>query len=262
MASEYLELKNFDMIERIQQHLQRHGYTGFADISETQNGEIHINVEWGDWKHDHAYLDYLCQLMGLIPVHEAVTEENGSDCYSAIHIYCQRTFYNAISLGEYDGELKQLAKGLKAGDEEAIRIAAFKMAPLMPKNGVLIPMPSHDGQENFTTKLCKLLSEITSLPMCDALTCEPHESLCEPKKRAVADGSPLPYPEVLMMKRKVYSLPEGIPVIIDNVIASGTTAVAALNALRNVNGMVWAVADDKECKKVVNFKKKWQKNIN
>ena len=33
-----------------------------------------IDISWGDWKHDHARLKW-------------VTEENGSDCYSATHYF-------------------------------------------------------------------------------------------------------------------------------------------------------------------------------
>lgn len=58
---------------------------------------IEVSLEWGDWKHDHLRLDYLMDdiihdydpnmgrhfgVMGA-----EVTEEDGSDTYSAIHSY-------------------------------------------------------------------------------------------------------------------------------------------------------------------------------
>ena len=46
-----------------------------------------IFVEWGDWKHDHAYLDYLMEKYGFELVNEELTEDNGSDCYCASHYY-------------------------------------------------------------------------------------------------------------------------------------------------------------------------------
>lgn len=44
-------------------------------------------VEWGDWKHDHIYLDNVMSDLGYILDHEDETETDGSDCYSSIHYY-------------------------------------------------------------------------------------------------------------------------------------------------------------------------------
>ena len=58
---------------------------------------IEINISWGDWKHEHLRLDYL--IMDILyeynpklayncsKVDEEITEEDGSDTYSAIHNY-------------------------------------------------------------------------------------------------------------------------------------------------------------------------------
>ena len=51
------------------------------------NGLLSITIEWGDWKHDHGFADYLMQKMGYTLLSEQITEEDGSDCYSSIHIY-------------------------------------------------------------------------------------------------------------------------------------------------------------------------------
>ena len=48
---------------------------------------IAIEIRWGDWKHEHGRTDYLMSLMGLTKLKVDVTEEDGSDCYSAIHYY-------------------------------------------------------------------------------------------------------------------------------------------------------------------------------
>jgi len=48
---------------------------------------ICINIEWGDWKHDHGYMDYLMHENGYVKFNEEYTEEDGSDCYSSIHYY-------------------------------------------------------------------------------------------------------------------------------------------------------------------------------
>ncbi len=53
------------------------------------NGTIFANIEidWGDWKHDHAYIDYLMKKNGFLPIGERITDEDGSDAYSSVHIY-------------------------------------------------------------------------------------------------------------------------------------------------------------------------------
>lgn len=47
-----------------------------------------INVEWGDWKHEHAALDEIAkEATHPIDIEVKITEEDGSDCYSAEHWY-------------------------------------------------------------------------------------------------------------------------------------------------------------------------------
>jgi hypothetical protein len=46
-----------------------------------------INIEWGDWKHEHGYADYVMSQHGFTKVKEQITEEDCSDCYSSIHTY-------------------------------------------------------------------------------------------------------------------------------------------------------------------------------
>ena len=57
--------------------------------TETYNeGEyIVVDIEWGDWKHEHIWCDNLMGYIGYSVADEVVTEENGSDCYSAKHYY-------------------------------------------------------------------------------------------------------------------------------------------------------------------------------
>ena len=50
---------------------------------------VAVEVIWGDWKHEHLRLDWLVKenLPNLRSIHTMTTEEDGSDCYSAIHYY-------------------------------------------------------------------------------------------------------------------------------------------------------------------------------
>ena len=47
-----------------------------------------VSIHWGDWKHEHLRCDYLMeQKFGASKIKVEVTEENGSDCYSADRYY-------------------------------------------------------------------------------------------------------------------------------------------------------------------------------
>lgn len=53
-----------------------------------RNGVLFIEVERGDWKHEHARLDLLMDANFNVRARtQEVTEEDGSDTYSAIHKY-------------------------------------------------------------------------------------------------------------------------------------------------------------------------------
>lgn len=46
-----------------------------------------LHIEWGDWKHSHLHADCILSLFGFTLIKERVTEEDGSDCYSAWRTY-------------------------------------------------------------------------------------------------------------------------------------------------------------------------------
>ena len=46
-----------------------------------------IEISWGDWKHEHAKTDWIMMEAGFRVVDVFVTEDDGSDCYSAVHRY-------------------------------------------------------------------------------------------------------------------------------------------------------------------------------
>lgn len=58
-----------------------------GEVDVYPDGEVTVLIEWGDWKHEHGYLRYLMQQNGFRETDENVTEEDGSDCYSAIHTF-------------------------------------------------------------------------------------------------------------------------------------------------------------------------------
>lgn len=46
-----------------------------------------VSISWGDWKHDHLWAKDLMSYLGYIEVGSKVTEEDGSDTYSAEHYF-------------------------------------------------------------------------------------------------------------------------------------------------------------------------------
>lgn len=60
-----------------------------ADFNEVFEDEdwVVISIEWGDWKHSHARLDYLMKEIGFGLDFETMTKTNGSDCYSSEHYF-------------------------------------------------------------------------------------------------------------------------------------------------------------------------------
>ena len=52
----------------------------------TEN-KFSLHIPWGDWKHSHGRTDYIMSLFGFSSLYESMTEEDGSDTYSAYHYY-------------------------------------------------------------------------------------------------------------------------------------------------------------------------------
>ena len=46
-----------------------------------------IDISWGDWKHDHLWARDLMSYLGYVEIGSKVTEEDGSDAYSAEHYF-------------------------------------------------------------------------------------------------------------------------------------------------------------------------------
>ena len=59
----------------------------FGEIVEDSDNVVAVEITWGDWKHEHARFRCLVfsQVQYIKNYEQLTTEENGSDCYSAIH---------------------------------------------------------------------------------------------------------------------------------------------------------------------------------
>ncbi len=131
-----------------------------------------------------------------------------------------------VTAGGYRGKLQHLAHGVKSRDAKVIAEVADMMAPLIPKDAVLIPAPSHTGEATDMLDLAQAISERTGAPVADVLKSEERGSQYEAKKIGKAMSST----ELGISKQG--ELPEDkIPVVIDNVVDSGNTAEACVQAL-------------------------------
>ena len=129
----------------------------------------------------------------------------------------------------------ETAHAMKEGANWAIYKAAAEMVQYIPTNAVLVPMPSHTGRATYTLELCKRIARETAAEVCDYLKGTPRETLYSLKKQG---RKPTP-------KKLGFYLSQPIPsgkrvIIIDNVVATGTTAAAAVRAIGG--GVVFAYA--------------------
>lgn len=74
----------YDKMEKVEKLLKENdmGYLEFTTVNDDFFGVL---VEWGDWKHDHLRLKWILREGGYDCVDSHTIEEDGSDCYSAIH---------------------------------------------------------------------------------------------------------------------------------------------------------------------------------
>jgi hypothetical protein len=72
-------------VSEICKYLRSKGQS-FEEVFETEGG-LCVSVSWGDWKHDHLYLNHIMEEIGYSCDDEIVTEENGDDCYSSEHYF-------------------------------------------------------------------------------------------------------------------------------------------------------------------------------
>ena len=139
--------------------------------------------------------------------------------------------YIVSSVAGY-AKVAPIARKVKAGDEMAIARAATMMVAavrnVMPMDRpvVLVPIPNRTGRAGYTKTLAEKISEALHLPVIDALASNTHEPLYLVKK---ANGS---LDEVPLYFYRIRRVPKDkIPILIDNVLDTGHTAMAAYEAL-------------------------------
>ena len=77
----------YNEINQIDEYLLDNGIVCETFVYPNDFDRVDVNIEWGDWKHDHILCDELMKEKGRELESESVSEENGSDCYSSTHTY-------------------------------------------------------------------------------------------------------------------------------------------------------------------------------
>lgn len=127
-------------------------------------------------------------------------------------------------VGEYytqDNILRSLCHGIKDGNAGDIARAARLMAKLVRPGDTLVPIPSRTGVATTAKLLAEAISKITGAPVADILKGASRKSMYEMKK-----GGTIPGEEFLGLRLE--GEPPENTVFVDNVVATGTTARAAL----------------------------------
>lgn len=125
-----------------------------------------------------------------------------------------------------------LCQGIRNGDEQCIKQSAKFFDAMLPPNSVIVPMPGHMGKATTMLRVAKEIVKLRpDIEMFDVLKCFPHESNYSQKK----NYGIIPKPITMVCDDFKWILPDGEPrptFIIDNVVVTGVTAQAAINALR------------------------------
>lgn len=146
--------------------------------------------------------------------------------------------YSIATLGKYNtDDLRDLAHRVKDGDSAAIADAGRRLAKILPKNAVLVPMPSRTGEPTTMRALADAIAaNADGATVVDALRSNPHESSYERKKRGDE-------PEEVEMRR-VAEIPKGREVyVVDNVIDTGATYHAAMRTIHDAHLLALADTD-------------------
>ena len=138
-------------------------------------------------------------------------------------------------VGYRGGAHSSIAKRIKEGNPDAITEAAYQMSVRIPLGSILVPMPSHNGDATYTVKLAETIAMATDSDVMDVLKGKARMSVYEAKQKGIqlrSDELGMYVTEELPKGRNV--------VIIDNVIDKGTTALAAVSAVKGASVVAYA----------------------
>ena len=190
---------------------------------------LHIHYNSADEVAERVMHDLLNQVNPQLLAQQLNANNGRGDLQSHNQTLKQPHSILAYSTAPYL-DVQSLAHGVKDGDTEAIKKAAARIADVInvipdKQNLVLVPMPSHNGNATYTKVLAEEIAKLTGLTTADVLAAKPYSSLYDFKKENGLQDIPVPAFNI------EETLPNGkAPLIIDNVLDTGTTAYAAAHA--------------------------------
>ena len=78
-------------------------------------------------------------------------------------------------MGSDYAKVRDLAKNIKYGNIEAIETAAISMSKKIPRGSILIPVPQHSGNAEYTLRLSNKIAELSGCKVMDILKAAPRE---------------------------------------------------------------------------------------
>lgn len=149
------------------------------------------------------------------------------------------TCINVFYLKNYVGQdVSNVAHHLKYDESLRKNIAYVFKQRFDFTNAILIPVPSSMGYAADTLDLANKISSITHVPVFDVLKGNKRQSQYIRKKH----GNPLTIHEIGI--RQIHELPANKHIILlDNVVDSGTTALAAIEALGTGSLLSYALSN-------------------
>jgi len=126
--------------------------------------------------------------------------------------------------------LRELCHAVKQRNDDAMTVAAECLSDIVTLyhlNGYhIVPIPNHSGKAEYTLEILKRLKKLRDITIDDILVGSQHETMYDAKK----SGNPLSKDKFGFRITK--DLTTRNTILFDNVIGSGTTYFAALEAIR------------------------------
>ena len=136
---------------------------------------------------------------------------------------------NVYSFADYNA-VRSLAHQVKDGNDSSISRAACYMAHLVSciadERCVIVPVPGRTGVALYTKVLAERISELTGVRVVDCLKCKPHMTQYLRKLRYGIDSM-----RTMDFSTTMDVPSDVIPILIDNVLDTGTTIMSAMQAL-------------------------------
>jgi hypothetical protein len=73
-------------VERVDSLLNEYSISAYVNADYSLN-TIYIDIDWGDWKHDHLYIRHLLSTIGFNEIREDVIGSTDSDYYKSEHTF-------------------------------------------------------------------------------------------------------------------------------------------------------------------------------